>query len=422
MKVKINKISSRSESAARELEIKNVSSRSGSVDILKGIDISIERGRRLSLLGPSGCGKTTLLHIISGLEKPHAGEIIFRGKNMAAVAPHKRNFGMMFQDFALFPHRNVFKNISFGLEMKRMSKRNIELRVHEMLELVNLEGYGKRGIKGLSGGERQRVALARTLAPSPVLMMLDEPLGSLDRLLRERLLADLCVILDKTRITTILVTHDQNEAFAASDLVCVMDEGRVAQMDVPKRLYRYPASRRVANFLGFQNFMTGMLRGNGEIVIPDFFDGHAAGHALFCGPPFASVSLSNSVPPPNFVPLSNCVSPLESDTIQRCTVSDDDSNFICDQNVDILLMPDAATIISENDFLNQRCNVISGITGDVFFMGSLSRIAVKISQDRTFFFNISGWNLLPDRGERIFMRIDPDGIIILNGCGHYKME
>ncbi|MBF0229339.1 MAG: ABC transporter ATP-binding protein [Desulfamplus sp.] len=245
--------------------------------ILKDINISINRGDSLSILGPSGCGKTTLLRIIAGFEKPYSGEIFFREKNMSNVPTHKRNFGMMFQDFALFPHKNVFQNISFGLEMKKLPKKEITLRVQEMLELVNLEQYGKRDIRELSGGERQRVALARTLAPSPDLIMLDEPLGALDRQLRERLLADLCFILNRTinnrtkskivkteeiksriskknevnkAITTIWVTHDHNEAFAVSDIVCVMSNGKVEQIDSIENLRNSPVNRVVADFLG----------------------------------------------------------------------------------------------------------------------------------------------------------------------------
>ncbi|MBF0572199.1 MAG: ABC transporter ATP-binding protein [Desulfamplus sp.] len=239
--------------------------------ILKDINISINRGDSLSILGPSGCGKTTLLRTIAGLQNPYSGEIFFRQKNMADVPTHKRNFGMMFQDFALFPHKNVFQNISFGLEMKKLSKKEIALRVQEMLELVNLEQYGKRDIRELSGGERQRVALARTLAPSPDLIMLDEPLGALDKQLRERLLDDLRFILNRSiskiaktekiksnlnqievnnAITTIWVTHDHNEAFAVSDIVCVMSSGKVEQIDSTENLRNRPANRVVADFLG----------------------------------------------------------------------------------------------------------------------------------------------------------------------------
>ncbi len=218
--------------------------------ILKDICLRLEQGTKLSVLGPSGSGKTTLLRLIAGLETPDSGTISFNGRPMEACPPHKRNFGMMFQEFALFPHLNVFDNIAFGLKMKGMDKTKIESRVKEMLLMTGLEGFEKRPIDELSGGERQRVALARTLAPRPRLLMLDEPLSSLDRVLRKRLLLELTGIISMLNITTIFVTHDHEEAFAAGNEVIIMNQGEIEQKGTPAELVQTPKNQWVKDFLG----------------------------------------------------------------------------------------------------------------------------------------------------------------------------
>lgn len=219
--------------------------------VLDDINLRLEQGTKLSVLGPSGSGKTTLLRLIAGLEIPDSGRIIFDGQSLAGCPPHKRNFGMMFQEFALFPHLNVFDNIAFGLKMKGMAKPKIEARVREMLEMTGLQGFEKRDVNALSGGERQRVALARTLAPQPRLLMLDEPLSSLDRVLRKRLLTELTDILSELNMTTIFVTHDHEEAFAAGrDLVIVMNQGRIEQKGSPEELAHNPRNQWIKDFLG----------------------------------------------------------------------------------------------------------------------------------------------------------------------------
>jgi ABC-type Fe3+/spermidine/putrescine transport system ATPase subunit len=218
--------------------------------ILKDINLSLAPGTKLSVLGPSGSGKTTLLRIIAGLETPDSGNVLFNKKQMNNCPSHKRNFGLMFQDFALFPHMNVFNNIAFGLKMKGMKKADIKLRVQQMLSLTGLESFEARNIDELSGGERQRVALARTLAPSPGLLMLDEPLSSLDRILRKRLLIELTDIISILNITTIFVTHDHKEAFTAGNTVIIMNEGSIVQQGTPHELIQTPKNRWVKDFLG----------------------------------------------------------------------------------------------------------------------------------------------------------------------------
>lgn len=235
----------------KELVIKNLNKKydDGSL-VLQDINITLPQGTKLSVLGPSGSGKTTLLRLIAGLEKPDSGDIIFNGELMNNCPVHKRNFGMMFQEFALFPHLNVFNNIAFGLKMKGMQKAKIESYVQEVLLMTGLDNFKTRSIDELSGGERQRVALARTLAPRPDLLMLDEPLSSLDRVLRKKLLRQLTDIISKLNITTIFVTHDHKEAFSAGNRVIIMNQGKIEQQGTPEQLIQTPDNQWVKDFLG----------------------------------------------------------------------------------------------------------------------------------------------------------------------------
>ncbi|MEX1018324.1 MAG: ABC transporter ATP-binding protein [Litorilinea sp.] len=238
------------------LTIRNVAKRFGAdIHALRGVSLEIMPGEVLALLGPSGCGKTTLLRIIAGLESMDTGSILLDGHDLTRIPIHRRNFGFMFQDFALFPHQTVAENIAFGLRMRNDKPAAIQARVDEMLELVNLPGYGARTIFELSGGERQRVALARSLAPNPRLLMLDEPLGSLDRNLRESLAQELRAILRDIGLTAIYVTHDQQEALVMSDRLAIMRQGNIEQLAAPETVYRTPASEFVARFLGFRNLI-----------------------------------------------------------------------------------------------------------------------------------------------------------------------
>ena len=223
--------------------------------VLNAVNLDVAPGEIVCLLGPSGCGKTTLLRIVAGLEEPDAGQVLYEGRNLARVSVHERGFGLMFQDFALFPHKTVGQNVAFGLRMAGQSKAAVDARVAEMLELVDLGGYADRSIFDLSGGERQRVALARSLAPSPGLLMLDEPLGALDRSLREELMTELRAILKRVGVTALYVTHDQEEAFAVSDRIVVMQRGSVEQIGAPQVIHDRPASEFVARFLGFHNLL-----------------------------------------------------------------------------------------------------------------------------------------------------------------------
>jgi len=235
------------------LSVVRITKSFGELKALDDITFEVMQGEIVALLGPSGCGKSTLLAIIAGLESPDQGDVLWDGGSLAKTPPHLRGFGLMFQDFALFPHMNVYANIAFGLQMSRTKPNDIDQRVMEMLALVGLPNASQRDVNTLSGGEQQRVALARALAPHPQLLMLDEPLGSLDRNLRERLVAELKTILHNMKQTAIYVTHDQQEAFVIADRIIMMDSGQVEQIGSPQELYKNPSSQFVARFLGMTN-------------------------------------------------------------------------------------------------------------------------------------------------------------------------
>ena len=242
------------------LRITNIFKAFADNQVLKGITFDIRSGEVVAFLGPSGCGKSTLLSIIAGIEKQDDGNIYWMGAPIDHVPPHRRGFGLMFQDNVLFPHLNVFENVAFGLKMSGMEKDRILVKVSDTLELVGLKGFENRDVNSLSGGEQQRVALARALAPQPGLLMLDEPLGSIDRSLRERLMSELRRILRQMQQTAIYVTHDQEEAFAISDRIVLMRQGKVEQIGKPEEIYRRPATLFTARFLGLTNLIPGNAR------------------------------------------------------------------------------------------------------------------------------------------------------------------
>ena len=237
------------------LQVKNVGKSYGQVKVLKDISIDIEKGEFICLLGPSGCGKSTLLRIIAGLEDKHGGKIIINDKDMTNSPPESRNFGIVFQSYALFPNMNVYKNIAFGLENKNISKSNIDKKVKEVLEVVELSGYDKKYPSQLSGGQQQRVALARAIALEPDFLLLDEPLSALDAKVRLKLREQIKSLHRKLGITTIMVTHDQEEALCLADKMVVMNNGEVIQIGTPKEVYKSPKTPFVADFIGTINFI-----------------------------------------------------------------------------------------------------------------------------------------------------------------------
>lgn len=234
------------------LEVEDVTVRFGEVAALDGASLEVAAGERVALLGPSGSGKSTLLRAIAGLETIESGRILFDGKDLEGVPVHERGFGLMFQSYALFPHMTVADNVAFGLRMQNAAEQALRERLEEVLGWVGLERFALRRVDRLSGGEQQRVALARTLAPRPPLVMLDEPVGALDRMLRERLVEDIARLLELEGAAAIYVTHDHEEARVISDRVAVMRDGRVVQAGPYQTLAANPATPWVAEFLGIK--------------------------------------------------------------------------------------------------------------------------------------------------------------------------
>jgi putative spermidine/putrescine transport system ATP-binding protein len=248
------------------LVLEHITKRFHSFVAVDRVSLSVPNGTFVCLLGPSGCGKTTLLRMIAGLEEPSEGRILIDGADMTALPTHKRNFGMVFQSLALFPHLGVAENIAYPLRIRGRSKAEQQARVEELLELVQLPGFAARPVSRLSGGQRQRVAIARALALSPRLFLLDEPLSALDAKLRETMQVELRQLQQKLGITTIVVTHDQREAMTMADLVVVMGEGRIRQVAPPVEIYRRPADAFVADFIGSTNLLPVEADSAGRVV------------------------------------------------------------------------------------------------------------------------------------------------------------
>lgn len=234
--------------------LKGLTKKYGENTVVNNIDLEVPDGRLVAILGPSGCGKTTTLRMIAGFEVPNAGEIYFDEDSMTKVPANKRNIGMVFQSYALFPHMTVFENIAYGLEQRKLSKEEIRVKVEEAMKMVHLESYATRRPKQLSGGQQQRVALARALVIGPRVLLLDESLSALDKKLRVEMQAELRRIQEEAGVTTFFVTHDQEEAMTLSDYIVVMNEGIIVQMGTPYEVYENPRNMFVASFLGTANF------------------------------------------------------------------------------------------------------------------------------------------------------------------------
>jgi len=249
--------------AAPLVRFEAVSKRFGALTAVDALSLDIAKGEFFALLGPSGCGKTTLLRMLAGFETPSEGRILLDGEDFSAMPPHLRPVNMMFQNYALFPHLNVEKNVGFGLRQEGVARREIAARVEEMLALVRLQGYGRRRIDQLSGGQKQRVALARALIKRPSVLLLDEPLAALDKKLRAETQFELMELQRRLGTTFVIVTHDQDEAMTVADRIAVMDRGRLAQVGAPAQVYEHPASRWVADFIGEVTLIEGRFSAPG---------------------------------------------------------------------------------------------------------------------------------------------------------------
>lgn len=343
------------------LEVTNLSNRYQGSPLLQNIGFSLKQGEILCLLGPSGSGKTTLLRLVAGLESLDAGTIFFRGRDIRDIPPHKRNFGMMFQEYALFPHKSVRQNVAFGLEVQKCSLPELARRVDDMLALVGLTDLGHRKIDELSGGERQRVALARSLAPEPQLLLLDEPLGSLDRSLRDRLTTEIRTILKRLAVTAIFVTHDQAEAFSVADKVAILHNGLLLQFDTPEEIYRRPTNTTVARFLGFTNIIEGR------------FDDQAIFHSELGRLP----GLGRA-----------------SQAKEKAT---------------LLLRPEAASLGNLSSAINDPPVIVGAVTERVF-QGSIYRVSLQ-SSGRSLTFNLPIDPPPPQPGESIELTLNPAGLV-----------
>jgi len=323
--------------------------------LLRGISFNVHKGETICLLGHSGSGKSTLLRIIAGIEQPDHGNVFWDGENLLNIPIHKRNFGLMFQDYALFPHKNVFENVAFGLRMINFPASQIKDRVIEELTKVKMLQFANRSVAELSGGEQQRVALARALAPQPKLLMLDEPLGALDKTLRGQLIKDIRALLHETEIPAIYVTHDQEEAFTIGDQLALLHNGEISQFGTPKSIYQNPKNTWVARFLGLTNII------GGEVI--------------------------------SINPIS-----VKTNIGVFSVTSTDFQNFSINQPVELLIRPNAVETGKQVD------NHITGRVIDSVFLGQGFRIIVDNGVNN-FEFDVSS-EFFP--GQKIDFSIDPD--------------
>jgi spermidine/putrescine transport system ATP-binding protein len=345
------------------LEVKEICKNYAGKPLLQGVSFGVGAGETVCLLGPSGSGKSTLLRIIAGLETPEAGLVLWDGEDMANISVHRRNFGLMFQDYALLPHRNVAENVGFGLRMQAFPRAEIQARVAEALEKVHMAAFAQRRVTDLSGGEQQRVALARTLAPRPRLIMLDEPLGALDRTLREQLIEELHQLLQSTGIPAIYVTHDQEEAFALADRLVMLHDGKVEQVGSPAEVYGHPASAWAASFLGFNNLVDGTVASLAPLCVHT-----AMGVFQVGGLPSGSVGVGH--------------------------------------RVTLMIRPTGVKVAVNSSLPNQ----VSGVVDDVLFQGDKFRIGLRSSSAMALQFYLTE-PLTP--GQNVTLAVEPDSIVCL---------
>ncbi|MBW2059791.1 MAG: ABC transporter ATP-binding protein [Deltaproteobacteria bacterium] len=352
------------------LELEGLFKHYGSVRAVDGVSLSMDRGEFLTLLGPSGSGKTTLLMMVAGFVIPDKGRVILEGRELTQVPPYSRGLGMVFQNYALFPHMTVFENVAFALRMRKRPSSEIRQRVDEALAMVHLEGLGGRLPSQLSGGQQQRVSLARALVYRPHLLLMDEPLGALDKKLREAMQIELKHIQQQVGITVLYVTHDQEEALTLSDRVAVMRNGRLEQVGSAYELYENPASRFVADFIGETNFLDVRV----ESIEED------------------SIIVSNPSIPRIRVPKG--------------------SGFAVGQEAHLSIRPEKITFVNGSDSVN---STVSGVVEEIIYMGDITKYYIKLEKGGGLILkqhNREGIRR-PDRGEKVTIGWNPINSVAL---------
>ncbi|MDR1204967.1 MAG: ABC transporter ATP-binding protein [Peptococcaceae bacterium] len=343
------------QSADRQILIRDVCKEYDGEIALDHFELYVRKGEFLTLLGPSGCGKTTTLRILGGFEFPSSGRVWMEGQDITGMPPHKRKINTIFQKYALFPHMNVFDNIAFGLKVQKKTRKEIDSKVGEMLELVGLTGYGKRNIEQLSGGQQQRVAIARALANEPRVLLLDEPLGALDLKLRKEMHIELKRMQQRLGITFVYVTHDQEEALTMSDTIVVMRKGKIQQIGTPLDIYNEPKNVFVAEFIGESNILPGVM--------------HEDCLVSFSGRRFPCV----------------------------------DRGFARDEPVDVVIRPEDIQLVAPEE------GMISGEVLNVVFMGVHYEMQI---QSGPFVFLVQS-TMKEEKGRSVGMKVPPDGIHIM---------
>lgn len=341
------------------LKVKNIVKQYEGQALLNGLSFMVDRDETVCLLGPSGGGKSTILRIVAGLEKADGGSVSWGGKNISNTPAHLREFGLMFQDYALFPHLNVHANVAFGLRQRGKPDEKVDSRVDEVLAMVNMGSFKERSVIDLSGGEKQRVAFARAIAPEPRMLMLDEPMGSLDRALRDQLITELCELLRITDIPVIYVTHDLEEAFSIADRILILHEGGIVQSGTPAAVYAHPQNLWVASFFGFNN------RLRGEVISTE--------------PLIVQTKVSNLL------------------------VSNDEGSYELNAQVDLVIM--AAAFVTDKD---HNVNLVSGKVIESQFMGKSYHSKIRMEDGSVFIFS-SDEEVIID--EQVTVSIDPASII-----------
>lgn len=349
------------------IELKGIVKRFDDETILKSLDLSIKDGEFVTLLGPSGCGKTTTLRIIAGFETPDEGEVLFAGKNINKVPPNKRNINTVFQRYALFPHLNVKDNIAFGLKLRKTPQSEIDRKVEEMLELVNLKGFGNRSTASLSGGQQQRVAIARAIVNEPKVLLLDEPLGALDLKLRKEMQIELKKLHERLDMTFLYVTHDQEEALTMSDTVVVMNHGEILQKGTPIDIYNEPANAFVADFIGESNIIPGIMKQDKIIE--------------FLG------------------------------TVYDCV----DTGFDKNENVDVVIRPEDIVLLEEGEAsIQQPANLLKGRVLSCLFKGVHYEMLIDVPDGKGKSFTFMAHSTIAENiGAEMYLDVDPDNIHIM---------